>query len=144
MRLFWPLRSSQAPGFRPGTLLWFNLWDAFAIAHREIFHRFPYRELSPGSGFGPEDWTWNCETIAGGVPHLVVPGTALFYRKKPEGSLATAHDNSLLPRNALLTSKDVARAEIAALAATMASRESEQPDGVFWRVRRDAWITAGV
>ncbi|MBS1906824.1 MAG: glycosyltransferase [Actinobacteria bacterium] len=135
-RELWPQRSSLSPGFRPGTLLWFNPWDAFAIAHREVFERYPYRELSPGSGFGPEDWTWNCETVAGGIPHLTVPDTTLFYRKKPEGSLATAHDNSLRPRNELLTSKEVARAEITALSATLASRASEPPDGLLWRVRR--------
>ncbi|MBS1672478.1 MAG: glycosyltransferase [Actinobacteria bacterium] len=139
-RELWPLRSSEEAGFRAGTLLWFNPWDAFAIASREVFDRFPYRELRPGSGFGPEDWTWNSETIAGGVPHLIGAGTALFYRKKPDGSLAVAHDNSLLPRNALLTSKDVAREEIAALAATLVSRETELPDGMLWRMRRSAAV----
>lgn len=126
-REIWPLNSSESASFRLGTLAWFNPWDAFAIAHREVFERFPYRRLPPHEGFGPEDWTWNCDTLAGGLPHLVVPGTALFYQKKHHG-LATAHGNSLLPRNALLTSKTVALAEIDALNRTLDARAAAQVD----------------
>lgn len=139
---FWSLPSSEDPGFRPGALMWFNLWDAFSMAAREVFERFPYGEFRPHGGFGPEDWAWNCETVAAGVPHIVVPGTALFYRKKHDGSLASAHDHSVLPRNDLLTSKAVARAEIAALTATLAERERQEiaarADDLVSRARRTA------
>ncbi|MCR2824013.1 glycosyltransferase [Microbacterium sp. zg.Y909] len=106
-REVWPLISSVSPQFQRGWLAWFNPWDAFVLADRRVFERYPYRPSPPGGGFGPEDWAWNCDTLAGDVPHVVAAGTTLFYRASPHG-LAAAHHASLLPRNELLSSRAVA------------------------------------
>lgn len=107
-REVWPLMATTDPAFQPGWLAWFNPWDAFVLASREVFERFPYSASNPGGGFGPEDWAWNCDTVAAGIPHIVVGQTTLFYHATDHG-LAAAHGNSLLPRNELLSSPDVAR-----------------------------------
>lgn len=108
----WRLIGSTDPAFDAGWLAWFNPWDAFALAHRSVFERFPYRPSSPGGGFGPEDWAWNCDTVAAGIPHVIAPSTTLFYHATGHG-LAAAHGGSLLPQNDLLRDRDVARAALA-------------------------------
>ncbi|WP_299087382.1 glycosyltransferase [uncultured Microbacterium sp.] len=107
-REVWPLMPSTTERFAKGWLAWFNPWDAFVIADRRVFERFAYRASRPSAGFGPEDWAWNCDTVAANIPHLVAPGTTLFYRAT-SGGLAGAHHASLLPRNGLLTDRLVAR-----------------------------------
>ena len=104
---------SGGPDFRPGHLIWFNVWDAFSITHRQVLVDHPYPVTPPGSGFGPEDWAWNCATIAAGIEHVVAPETALFYLVKEHGSLAAAHGGSLPPSLDLLHSRDVAIGELA-------------------------------
>ncbi|NYJ96340.1 glycosyltransferase [Pseudoclavibacter caeni] len=121
----WPLMASGSEDFHPGALNWVNPWDAFCLASREVFERFPYPECRPQQGFGPEDWAWNCTTVAADVPHLVAEGTTLFYWARG-GSLASAHGDSLLPRNALMTSTDVATSEIERLDALLAPADPAQ------------------
>ncbi|MDN4478447.1 glycosyltransferase [Demequina sp. SYSU T00039] len=115
----WPLTGTDSPAFQPGTLAWSNAWDAFALMDREVWEAHPYRECRPWEGFGPEDWAWNCETVAAGVPHLTVPGTSLYYWSRTSASLAEAHRGSLLPRNDLLRSKELAAVEAPRLAARL-------------------------
>ena len=67
------------------SLLEYNNWSSVCIANKEIFTRFPYGPS--GEGFGYEDWHFNCETLAGGIEHHVVPETVHFLRKKRNGSL---------------------------------------------------------
>ncbi|MFW7415652.1 glycosyltransferase [Demequina sp. SO4-18] len=112
----WPLMSTTDRRFHPGLLAWFNMWDAFALMHREVVLAHPYRECRPDSGFGPEDWAFNCDTVAAGVPHLIAPETTLYYHARDHGSLAHAHGGSLAPQSALLRDKAVAREEVARLA----------------------------
>lgn len=114
-REVWPLVASTDPAFQPGWLAWFNTWDAFALADREVFERFPYPPSPPWGGFGPEDWAWNCQTVAAGIPHLLAEGTTLFYHATEHG-LAAAHWSSLLPQNELLRSKEVALAALPRIA----------------------------
>lgn len=65
-----------------------NYWTALAFSSRKIFERYPYKENRIRDGFGYEDWTWNVETIANGIRHLVVPGTSHFIRRSiGDGSL---------------------------------------------------------
>lgn len=130
-REIWPLVGTDSPAFHAGLLAWYNAWDAFAMAPREVFERFPYRPSRPESGFGPEDWAWNCDTIAADIPHLTVQNTSLLYQVKPHGSLSAAHHASLLPRNDLLRSKRLACDELARIGGTNA------PDGMP-AVRRSA------
>lgn len=80
-------RSSQ---FDAENLLMTNYWCSCTFASRQVFLDRPYLPKgSPDGGFGFEDWHWNCETVASGLEHRIVPGTALFYRRKRTGSLGT-------------------------------------------------------
>jgi hypothetical protein len=54
---------------------------------KDIFLRHPYgEETTGGPGFGFEDWHWNCQTLAEGIEHHVVPNTVHFLRMKKAGS----------------------------------------------------------
>ena len=81
--------SMDDPGFSVTRLMEYNYWDTVCLARRGIFERFPYAGTSAGKGFGFEDWHWNCETIAHGVRHCVVPETVHFQRSKRGGSQRT-------------------------------------------------------
>lgn len=80
--------------FLPETLVSFNHWNACAVARREVFKACPYVVSRVGiHGFGFEDWHWNCETIAHGYVHRVVPRTFRLERRKASGSLNVAHQS---------------------------------------------------
>lgn len=106
----WPVSASTDPTFRPELLQAVNYWDAFCMARREVFEQHHYVNTHEGTGLGPEDWHWNCETLAAGVDHVRVPGSVLYYRAKRTGSLADRHveDRSLLPPTRLLLSRTIA------------------------------------
>lgn len=91
---FWEQIDQTDRRFLPETLVSLNHWNACAVARREIFVRNPYVMARVGeSGFGFEDWHWNCETIASGCIHRVVPHTFRLERRKAEGSLNVAHQS---------------------------------------------------
>ena len=51
--------------FDRSSLLTVNPWICAAYAHRSVFENIPYAACYPTrTGFGYEDWYWNCETIA--------------------------------------------------------------------------------
>lgn len=76
--------------FDPLNLLMTNYWCSCSFASRQTFLDHPYfPKDSLDCGFGFEDWHWNCETVAAGLEHRVVPGTAIFYRRKRVGSLGS-------------------------------------------------------
>ena len=69
-------------------LIEYNYWSALVFTRRQILMEIPYRPTRKGSGFGYEDWDWNCQTLSVGVKHKVVPQTVVFIRRKdPELSL---------------------------------------------------------
>lgn len=97
--LWWQI-GSDAPDFDPACMLVINPWNACCLAARDTFLKTPYVLARPGeTGFGFEDWHWNCETLAMGHAHLVAAGTAHYVRKKAAGSLNAAHasSNALIP-----------------------------------------------
>lgn len=101
--LWWQI-GSNAPDFHSDCMLTINPWNSCCFAEREIFIRTPYVLARPGeSGFGFEDWHWNCETLSKGHPHLVAAGTVHYVRKKATGSLNNAHASrhALIPPTAL-------------------------------------------
>lgn len=76
--------------FDPLNLLMTNYWCSCSFANHETYLDHPYvPKDSVDCGFGFEDWHWNCETVAAGLEHRIVPGTAIFYRRKRVGSLGT-------------------------------------------------------
>lgn len=61
-------------------MVWANRWDSAVLAPREVFERFPYQPDT--EGYGSEDWHFNSQTLAADIPHVVVPETVLFVRRK--------------------------------------------------------------
>ncbi len=89
--------------YDPRTLLTANPWISAACAHRSVFEQIPYARCQPSvTGFGFEDWHWNCETIASGLIHRLAWGTIYLYRRKNAGSLnAVSHAlSSVMSRTA--------------------------------------------
>ena len=81
----------RGPYYSRESLLLINPWISAVFARREVFAEIPYTACYPGStGFGYEDWYWNCETTAAGYEHLIAPATAYYYRRKFSGSVNEA------------------------------------------------------
>lgn len=85
--LVWKQISSSDRNFKLDNLIENNYWDAVCAGHRDVFIRFPYETTMKSPGFGFEDWHFNCQTLAGGICHFVVPDTVHFLRVKKNGSL---------------------------------------------------------
>ena len=101
--IWWQTGSDQ-PSFDPACMLVRNPWNACSFAARDVYLATPYAEARPGeSGFGFEDWHWNCETLALGHAHLVAARTVHYVRKKATGSLNNAHasQEALIPPTSL-------------------------------------------
>jgi glycosyltransferase involved in cell wall biosynthesis len=81
-----------------------NYWPYICFSHRETFLEVPYTATPKSSGFGYEDWHWNCEVVARGFIHTIALGTVFFNRLKETGSRFTEHNtrNTLIPHTALL------------------------------------------
>jgi glycosyltransferase involved in cell wall biosynthesis/SAM-dependent methyltransferase len=86
--------------FKAANLFENNYWDSQCIAKKEVFLKCPYQCTSgEWSGFGYEDWHFNCETLASGINHYVCPETVTFKRaKKPNYSILFAHSQRGLTR----------------------------------------------
>lgn len=85
-------------------LLTVNPWISAAFSTRRLYETIPYVACYPRqTGFGYEDWYWNCETIARGVVHRLAWGSAYFYRRKWHGSLNEASHamKTVIPRTSL-------------------------------------------
>jgi glycosyltransferase involved in cell wall biosynthesis len=77
--------------FDKRNLLMTNYWCSCSYSERRTFLDHPYVPKDGiDCGFGFEDWHWNCETVAAGLEHRIVPETAIFYRRKRAGSLGLA------------------------------------------------------
>lgn len=84
-------------------LLTGNYWTSWTFAHSDTYKRNPYIETNPmKTGFGFEDWHWNCETIANGFNHRTVSGTVAFYRRKHSSLLASSSNvKAIMPASKL-------------------------------------------
>ncbi len=78
----WRHIASSDPDFRPERLIDVCHWLPANLVRREIALQVPFKECSPTSGFGSEDWHWHCELLAAGVAIEVVDGTSLYYRRR--------------------------------------------------------------
>jgi glycosyltransferase involved in cell wall biosynthesis len=70
------------PGFDPRYLIFDNYWLSPTFARRSIFQRVPYSRNAIGSGFGFEDWKWNCDTFRAGCEHIVAKDTLMLIRRR--------------------------------------------------------------
>lgn len=96
----WWQTASDADDFDANCMLVTNPWNSCSFGARDIYLETPYALARPGeSGFGFEDWHWNCETLALGYPHLIAKNTVHYVRKKESGSLNNAHagNRALIP-----------------------------------------------
>lgn len=57
-----------------------NRWNSVIVASRDLLLQYPYTPNSPGYGY--EDWNLNCRLIHAGVHNILIPGTAIFVRRK--------------------------------------------------------------
>lgn len=85
----WHQISSNDKKLNAKDFLEYNYWDAVCATKKEILLKYPYKATTSTQGFGYEDWHFNCETLAAGIEHHIVPGTVHFMRKKRSGSLNT-------------------------------------------------------
>lgn len=79
-----------------------NYWTSWTFAKRSLYLACPYSVSRPlQTGFGYEDWHWNCESIAAGYEHRLVWGTVGFYRRKKVSRVTadTALGAIILPTN---------------------------------------------
>lgn len=75
--------------YDPEGLLVNNYWTSWTFAKRSVYLQHPYAVTRPlQTGFGFEDWHWNCQTIAAGHEHRLAWGAVGFYRRK-KASLVT-------------------------------------------------------
>ena len=90
----------EALDFEPAIFFKSNYWTALSFAARELYKKYPYHKNQIDDGFGFEDWTWNFETIANGIIHKTVPGTAHFIRrgKSEESLLDKTNKSKSVPR----------------------------------------------
>ena len=72
--------------FRVTDLIEYNFWIVSFMASRALLLKYPFESTHPESGFGYEDWHFNCQTLADGIEHHVVPETVNFIRLKKTGS----------------------------------------------------------
>ena len=93
--------------FDKNALLYTNMWTSWNVAYRHVYEQCPYVKTRVfDTGFGHEDWHWNCETISRGYIHRLVPRTIGFYRRKKR-SLVTiqASAEAVIPPSQLFNSK---------------------------------------
>lgn len=85
--------SSTDSNFDPFTLSTENYWTSACFASRAMFLETPYRPVDKSKRIGMEDWTFNLETLAKGIHHLVVTDSVHFIRDKPVGSMRDDHSS---------------------------------------------------
>ena len=95
-QLWWHM-DSQAPGFDVSYLAVGNYWDAMSFAHRSVYERFPFKANDLRSGYGHEDWHWNCETLAAGIAHRPVPQTMHFKRRRRVSQMSACTQHDVVP-----------------------------------------------
>ena len=92
-------------------LFWDNWWCAWSFAPRSVYEQIRYSANDlDRSGFGFEDWHWNCETIAAGFAHDIVPHTVGYYRRKRHGLLQSTLGKQALPRYTRMFSRSSIKA----------------------------------
>ncbi len=89
----WKMRSSSSKETDAIQMAYWNLWTNTLFAKKETLLETPFE--APKNGFGFEDYLFGTQTRAKNVDHVVVPETALFYRRRP-GSVSADHVGTIL------------------------------------------------
>jgi glycosyltransferase involved in cell wall biosynthesis len=84
-----------------------NRWNSVIVAPRELLLQYPYTPNSPGYGY--EDWNLNCRLIYARIHNILIPGTAIFVRRKLTNSewARQIQSMSVLRANPLLAFKNI-------------------------------------
>jgi glycosyltransferase involved in cell wall biosynthesis len=110
----------------PADMLRANPWDTVCMAERSVFESVPYRPATTTLAY--EDWAWNCDTLAAGYQHDMVPETIVAKRQKLDEESnesawvrdrKTVHPNPLF--DALLRSRAIVRPAFAPASSLPAS-----------------------
>jgi hypothetical protein len=88
----------ESPDFRLDLLRVANYWDALCVCPTDIYREIPFCDRDIAGGYAYEDWFWNCETVAAGYIHKVVPDTVLFKRRQESSQTVKAASNKSLTR----------------------------------------------
>jgi hypothetical protein len=96
-RVFWLHVDSEHPDFDPGYMQIGNYWDALSFAPRRIFAEIPFHKNELSTGYGHEDWHWNCLTLSRGYPHKPVPDTVHMKRRRLGSQSARATSSDVVP-----------------------------------------------
>lgn len=101
----WQSPDMTMPDFDVAQLLFDNCWTSIALARTKIFRAIPYRGSHDHSQLGFEDWSWNCDTIAAGYLHRIVPRTVHFIRKREDSQSSSSSRAKALaiPHNLTVT-----------------------------------------
>lgn len=83
----------ESSEFIPDLLRIGNYWDALCVCPTWIHRDFPFRHRDIAGGWAFEDWQWNCDTVAAGIVHKVVPDTILFKRRRQDSQTVKASAN---------------------------------------------------
>ena len=75
--------NSRHPAFDPLSLAVDWYWNGNLALQTWLFDEIPIEPYDHAAGFGSEDWHWSCNTLAAGIPRVVIPGTCYYYRIKP-------------------------------------------------------------
>lgn len=96
-RAYWLHVDSEHPDFDPGYLQIGNYWDALSFAPRHIFQEIPFHKNELSTGYGHEDWHWNCLTLSKGYPHKPVQDTVHMKRRRLGSQSARANSSDVVP-----------------------------------------------
>lgn len=83
----------ESPEFSVDLLRVANYWDALCVCPTQIYRDFPFYTRDIVNGWAYEDWYWNCETVAAGKIHKVVPDSVLFKRRQKSSQTIRASQN---------------------------------------------------
>jgi hypothetical protein len=81
-----------------------NFWDALCMCPTDAYRDHPFGIRAIADGWAYEDWHWNCETIAAGYVHKVVPDTVLFKRRQASSQTIRAAANQSRIRKSAMAS----------------------------------------
>ena len=96
----------EAPEFSMDMLRAGNYWDALCVCPTQIYRDHPFCDRDIAGGWAFEDWHWNCETIASGCLHKIVPDSVLFKRRQASSQTVKASGNRSMIRPSPLSRYD--------------------------------------
>lgn len=92
----------ESPEFTLDLLRVANYWDALCVCPTAIYLEHPFYMRDVANGWAYEDWYWNCETVASGKIHKVVPNSVLFKRRqKTSQTIIASSSKTMTKKNPL-------------------------------------------